>query len=744
MKSNVAAKARPVGFLSRKDKSSQPAEPQYQDREALITFDSGYSISMKEANHNLMVLGITGCGKTSTHTLPVLEKALKETMGGLIIDVKNNFTGSVRKLAATCGREADIIEIGTHDTAQPINILKCYSLDEQCQILESLIMEKVKKTNNVDWHFKGTGMVQQVCRTLYFIEKMRPGKGFAPSLALIARLINDQEMAQKTWKYFLSCMDHSNPDHLGLKARVESDNFSILVPAKTKSHQKDWDQQVAWRLALPRKFLEEFASGSLADNLSSVDGPGVDLEDLILRQKKMVVIRFSVKSGGPGNRLARMLKERFYSAVYSRFDHEDQISDHDYVLCLMDEFQDILHLDENSSLDDFSWVSKAREFKVINVMATQNMSSLYRSGCEHAVRSMLSNFGCKIIMQNDDAATDIWVENSFSPGIKVQDLGPGEAIVVKYALPERRLTVSIENAQQVHDSITSFINSLPVPETCSSWGGSGFDLRPVELFLRGPEWTRESEILEAIYNKAPEAFAQDSRVELDTENPQLAAGWAAVISKAAETAARQKIVILELSVSTNESKVKVDGSEQKITRFRKTVYRQLAGCCHICGAQHGSASRAQACCLVDDIDLELFDEELGERYGQILLNPFEQVSLNAVGWSGIIFNALDNIIQVSDKITIKNIAEHDNRLAIEADTRGLGREEDQLVQEIIRSASLASLSTCYCCGKPCQGKSKRYSVPVCPDCRKLKSGEPSSRTPGMCSTETVTDDEPPF
>ncbi|MFN2343817.1 MAG: type IV secretory system conjugative DNA transfer family protein [Desulfonatronovibrio sp.] len=569
--------------------------------EPLFTFDSGYSISMEEANHNVLIIGITGCGKTSTLVNNAVDRAMIEDMGGLVFDVKNNFTSNVRRLAASAGREDDVIEIGSHDTAQPVNILKGYSLEEQLDILESMIMQNVNDSRSADWHYKGTRMTQQVCAALHHLDMMNPDQYFAPSLALIARLINDQELAQKTWDLFVKCMDPANPEHQQLKAQVEADNFTILkaqtASDKPDRYTREWEQQVSWMLGIPRKCLEEFASGSLADNLSAVDGPGLDLEDLIFRQNKIVLVRFSVKSGAPGNRLARMIKERFYNAAYSRFDQEDTKNSHKYVLCIMDEFQDIVHLDENSSLDDFSWVSKAREFKIINVAATQSMSSLYRKGNEHAVRAMLSNFGCKIIMQNDDSATDTWVESSFYPQQRVQELGAGEAIVVKYALPRRRIEVNIETAQNMHDKSQQKLAALPEIVLFPSWDGTGFDVKAFETAISMPVWALESEGLEIAYRQAPQVFSPDCKICLKTENPGLKATWEEILENAACRAFEEDLVITEFTSKENYRKVSIEGSKLKASRLTNWIYERLSFCCHECGSLHSSAKYADSCCL---------------------------------------------------------------------------------------------------------------------------------------------------
>ncbi|EFI33071.1 conserved hypothetical protein [Desulfonatronospira thiodismutans ASO3-1] len=443
----------------------------------VVSFDSGDSVSMDEAVHNQIVFGNTGCGKTSSVILPSLSNLMAKKMGGLVFDIKNNFTHHVRKLAHIHGRLKDVVEIGSFDSASPVNILAGLGDKEMEETLDSMIVTQFSESRNAEWIHKGARITKQCARVLRDLDRAMPGKGFAPSLALLSMMLNDEELSGHIWELWKEKVQDTGNRNAKLSQEVESDRFNILISKSIKNDKKDKDmeQQIAWRLAVPRKFLDGFSEGSLADNLSADRGDPLDLEELIFKQKKIVVLRFSPRYGSPGTRLARLVKEMFYNTVYSRFGEQDKKDTQEKVFNIMDEFQDIINLDENSSMDDFSWISKSREFGVINIAATQTMSSLYRSKVEYRVRAMLANFSTKIIMQTDDPATQEWVSRCFATNPLLSDLGPAETAVLRFKLPERRYEMYVDCLQKAHDSCKEMLDKAPAPPAAKASKKKGFN-----------------------------------------------------------------------------------------------------------------------------------------------------------------------------------------------------------------------------------------------------------------------------
>jgi len=202
---------------------------------------------------------------------------------------------------------------------------------------------------------------------------------FTPSFALLERIVNKYDLAVRLmncWRE--TSYDESDFEQRAFVDRVEGDAFHILkANTITGRRESEWALQVTWRLEHARNVLSLFSQGAMLEKFSASHGKGLDLAKWLFTEKKIVVLRFSSKTGGPGRVLARLIKERFYSEVFARFDICDPDQDDPFVFSILDEFQDILTFGERAGLDDFAWFCRAREFKVINLAASQSLSSLY-------------------------------------------------------------------------------------------------------------------------------------------------------------------------------------------------------------------------------------------------------------------------------------------------------------------------------------------------------------------------------
>lgn len=710
------AQKKTIGFLGKPDSPNKPENETASSYKPLYEFDSGLTVSIEEANHNLIALGGTGRGKTSTYILPMAWRLIEEGFGGLIIDVKNNFSKTVRKIAHSCGRSKDIIEIGSHDSAMPVNILDCADLEIMLQVIESIIIDNVATSKNVDWYLKGVRSTQECAQVLYFLNQAKPEYGLAPSLALLSKMIDDVEFAHKVWKKWLLHMDENDHRQVTLKNEVLSDAFHVMNPPQKKSVNsrqiEEWERQVTWRLSMPRKFLGEFARGSLADNLSANNSMHFDLEDLIFKQNKIVLLRFSSTTGGPGKRMGSMVKELFYRTVYTRFDRKE--SDQ-YVFAVMDEFQDIISLDESSSLDDFGWFSKAREFKVINIVATQGLSSLYRSGLENRVNALISNFGVKIILQTDDPGTHKWSQIFKDSSIPVQDLGAAEALVAKFALPKRKLAVSVEKAQAVHDSVSRKLTEITFIDDCKENRKSMDWSNIIKMFDR-PDWTLDSNELARVYELYPTSFSENSLVHLGNDHPGFRESWGHILETVAREARNTKTVITNFKLTNDRCQVACKNSIKAASRLRQIANDMKSKCCPECGLLRSSATEAFACCNFDMGPFMPMKLEIYEKYKDYLDENLI-CSLSLPGWQGLVEESLDSLIDVSSNTKILSISEENNALNIEAKLDNVSSEHAARVKKILENAKKKSSTTCCCCGENILGKKQAIIPPLCTGCR---------------------------
>ena len=121
---SVKKDKRCMGFVSAKASDSANKQSVYEpESDTLVAFDEGESISFADASHNMITLGTTGSGKTMQIILPAACSLIKAGFGGLIVDVKGNFTNYVRMIAREYGRLDDVVEFGPGPDATPVNLL---------------------------------------------------------------------------------------------------------------------------------------------------------------------------------------------------------------------------------------------------------------------------------------------------------------------------------------------------------------------------------------------------------------------------------------------------------------------------------------------------------------------------------------------------------------------------------------------------------------------------------------------
>lgn len=689
----------------------------------IYRFDTELGITMPEALHNVLILGGTGRGKTESLVAPMVDALLGMGLGGLIIDVKNTFARSVRKLAATHGREGDIVEIGTHPSAEPVNLLAGMELHVLRQMLEDMLMAGLEHTNSVDWHLKGAGLVQDCATLLTYLHQDDPDGHFAPSLALLSRMITNVSLAQGLWRYWNQISGPKVGDKAAFHAKILHDEFHVLH-VKDKKSGTEWNKQVTWQLSNPRKVLGDLERGILAHKLSAGNVSGVKFNKLILEQNKIVLLRFSAQTGAPGQKIARMIKELFYSAVYSRFDHHPPTAEDRPVFCILDEFQDILHLSESSSLDDFGWFSKAREFKAVNIVATQSMSSLYRPGHEHRVRAMLSNFGSKIIMQTDDPATDEWVKNFFEAEKPVQKLGKGQAIVAKYALPQRDLLVRLETVHKAFKHISAKLAALPEPQEALGNTGS-FEIDQVMDKVIKPDWVWEDPRLGSLYDRYRDVFSLDSCLDLESvaheSRDDIIELMENVAAKARENGGRISRMTFKRRPSGNRFIVIVDKGQDEISRIADEWFLRV---CTKCGrmdattAEYNGRNRWCITCLLKELerDTDPYYLQFLRDYNQHLSKPINTTPYPQ-GWNALVQAAMESLLEYCKNIIVSIVCNDEDGLNIIVDQSSLSKDDYGLAHTIINEVREASLRRCSQCGTECESLGRDKSrITVCGDC----------------------------
>jgi len=436
----------------------------------LYEFDEGDTLSFDEGTHGVLVIGGVGRGKTASFMLPMASSLIENGLPGLIIDIKNNFTDQIRKLAKAAGREDDIIEIGTHPSATPINILAGLSLDEMHQLFESLIIRGMENSRNIDWLHKGIRILSDVAMLLHYVSQNN--LLFVPNFVLLDKCINDYEFARTVFKMYLdSAYDAEDYCQRAFVTRVQTSAFHIFTPQDQTTSSK-YEEQLAFQLYTPRLVLGAITSdNSLCANLSGMDcSLTLDYREL-LKNNKIVLLRFKHTQGHAAKLLARLLKEKYYADIYRTLDQDYERPKHCFFMA--DEYQDVINVSPDNTFDDFSWFSKAREFGCINVVASQALSSLYANSSQRdQVNALVANCSTKIVLQNDDPAADAYFRHFCGLDKTLAQLGAAEALVSRFDLKKREQTVKMLHCSQAFKQIQAQLVQLkevtPPTNVCKS------------------------------------------------------------------------------------------------------------------------------------------------------------------------------------------------------------------------------------------------------------------------------------
>lgn len=426
---------------------------------SLFTFDSGQTVSFLEASANVLTAGSTGRGKSTSVVLPALEAVIRAGFGGIAIDVKGNFSAYTRALARRYGREADILELGTGPQATPINLFNGLSMPDIERLMRSVCIGDMEaRTWNMDWHLKGVKIVVDMILLLRLLAERDPV--FTPNLVLLNAMVTDYKLTRSLMGLFReSVCDADRYDHVLFRDSLQEFAFTPLMPRPTGNGSKqaaEWDMQVEWNLQPVRRSLGLLSGDpKLRANFASLENPDLvlDFGDLVYRQRKIVLLRFDPQTTVGGARIARFIKEKFYQDAYA---HGLALEPGEFTFAIMDEFQDIVDLTPDNPFNDSAWLAKSREFRNINVLATQSFASLYAMAERPAaVDSMLNNCSTKILLQMDDPSTNAYLKAFPDLPCLPSELGRGRCLVLRFDMVNREFVICEDGTQMSYESSQS-------------------------------------------------------------------------------------------------------------------------------------------------------------------------------------------------------------------------------------------------------------------------------------------------
>lgn len=453
-----------------------------QSEDALFTFDSGRTLSFSDGARSIAIIGGTGSGKTTSIILPMVDALMRQGFGGVILDIKGNLGAQTRALAQKCGRQDDVIEFGSSHAAQPTNLLAGLKKHEIADLFQVIALDGVERDPNASWHAKGGALASDVAFAMLSLSKIAHrshfSRQFSPTLKAIYTALCNQKFSASLWSFFCQELDAFREQNMGkvwpdylreaesFYHSVSVDCFHILSSdsdshdakgTATKQQQKTWMSQ---RILMRLKTMK--VTCGLMDSFSSLEDGAmpIDFTRLVYKEKKIVLIHFAAECGATGAILARCLKDRFYQSILK---YGSTLGENEFTFMVGDEFQEILDVGSATNLNDMQLFGLSREFKNINIVASQSIASLYARGDQHSVSSLLGNCTTKILLQSSDPETINWVKKVRADSAEIKNLERGECLWEGVS-SSGQLISSKEQVNTAHQSISNVLHAVKKQE----------------------------------------------------------------------------------------------------------------------------------------------------------------------------------------------------------------------------------------------------------------------------------------
>lgn len=142
-------------------------------------------------------------------------------MSGLCLDIKGNMINYIKALAYACGRESDILELGTGAEARPINLITGMEEGKIFDLYKALTLKDMPYEQNKTWIFSGIHAAKDLTLLCRVLAKRYPQ--FTPSLALTSEFLDDYQSCSAI---FNICKElFGDKDEQSLIRRIENDCF---------------------------------------------------------------------------------------------------------------------------------------------------------------------------------------------------------------------------------------------------------------------------------------------------------------------------------------------------------------------------------------------------------------------------------------------------------------------------------------------------------------------------------------
>lgn len=369
---------------------------------------------------SIVCFGSTGTGKTASFCNPVTEQMFEirsddpeQYVGGLILDVKGDFTAMVREVARKFGRERDILAVrpGGEHRWNPIHA----PTDTPQVIAGRLIAVQENLTGGVGkeggWVVDGTFMLAQ-----HVIGFLR----FAQDGYVTLRDVNEFVQAS------LAQLDEGNATLDRMAPLIEHFNKLSNI---TDLDRRKFDQHRAWLENTWAHFNQENKS-TIGSAFLQITGPFSDPEvadtfcppesDLSFPGFPACIDNGWIVAldapedefGTLNNILGIFLKLEFQRAALgriSRSKRDPRTNTTRPLLFLCDEYQNFVSITSQRCRDgDDKFVALSRQAKTLNIVATQAPVSLMSKIDETKTRTIMASYRTKVFLALEDPKDAEW------------------------------------------------------------------------------------------------------------------------------------------------------------------------------------------------------------------------------------------------------------------------------------------------------------------------------------------------
>lgn len=442
---------------------------------------------------HLLVFGGTGDGKTTAILKPLLTQVLAQPhFGAYVTDAKGVLWRDAVEIAATAGRSADVLKIGTGPGEVGVNVTATLAPNQIAAALRSVLTQVGGARGDSFW----PDMAANVMRHLLTI-----GRAYAatPEGAAEAKTLNPYSL---WWAYQAVLDDKRLQPALDAIGRETTAHLQRMETARAAADRDGFEagedrlrilagsDVVASHAYLANGWAEmakDTRTGIIANISQLMDGftgtpvlrerfiSGLDAGtarlDAPLNGKIALITLNTMDDGLPARLIAILLKTVLYREARLResvFKKTGENPQSRPCLVMMDEVQELATVDPASGLSDATFWNVARSTGLAGVFATQTVAALTQAMGKDAAENFMQQSRSKVFLRSEDQATvsyACWLAGEFE---RNRVFGDGQW----ESLDQRKLISGWSPFEPLDDT-------APPPDS----GGPGFYFKAARAFL---------------------------------------------------------------------------------------------------------------------------------------------------------------------------------------------------------------------------------------------------------------------